>query len=83
LDEIREFTKGIESMDIAQMQEALPTILEKIKEVGFLKLVKDSEAKELMPSIREKIKIMEPSDLETMMPLVLPVILDGMTEKMN
>ena len=80
MDEIREFTKEMSTMDAAQLQEALPAILEKVREVGFTVLVKDPEAKKLIPNIREKIKTMESSDLEALMPIVLPVLLDGMTE---
>ena len=80
MDEIREFTKEMSTMDAAQLQEALPAILEKVREVGFTVLVKDPEAKELIPNIREKIKTMESSDLEALMPIVLPVLLEGMTE---
>jgi len=83
MQEIRKFAKDMLSMDIAELKETLPAALDKIREVGFVKLVKDKEAKELIPNIREKIKTMESQDLESLMPLVFPIMLEGMTELIN
>ncbi len=83
MEEIRKFAKGMLSMDIAELKKTLPAALDKIRKVGFVKLVKDAEAKELIPNIREKIKTMESTDLESLMPLVLPIMLEGMTELIN
>lgn len=80
MEDIRKFAKDMLSMDAAQLTKALPAALAKVKKVGFIKLVKDAEAKELLPNIREKIKTMESSDLQSMMPIVMPIMLDAMTE---
>lgn len=80
MEEIRKFAKEMLSMNAAQLTKALPSAIDKIKKVGFVKLVKDKDAKELLPNIREKIKALDVKDLETLIPIVMPVLLDGMTE---
>lgn len=80
MEELRDMISSLEAADADKLIEDVPKIMEKIKEIGFLKVVQDDELKSFLPDLREK---MADIDIEKLVPLakvVMPSLFEGMGE---
>ncbi|NVM31629.1 MAG: SCP2 sterol-binding domain-containing protein [Candidatus Helarchaeota archaeon] len=80
MDELREMVKSIGDADAAKLKDLIPKIMNKIKEVGFVKVVRDEELKTFMPKMREKMAEIDVEELIPLANVVMPTFFEGMTE---
>ncbi len=80
MEELKEMVKKFETASTDDVIEMVPNILEKVKEVGFLKMVQDDELKDFIPNMREKLGEMEMDKVVPLAGVVLPSIFDGLSE---
>ena len=53
MEELRAMVKSFEVVDADQIAAEIPKVMNKVKEVGFLKVIKDDELKDFLPEMRD------------------------------
>jgi len=80
MEELKNWLDSMEDAEDDQVVADIPVMMEKIKEIGFLKVIQDEELKDFLPDIMER---MGRIDLEKLVPLaevILPTFFEGMHE---
>ncbi|MHA1380069.1 MAG: SCP2 sterol-binding domain-containing protein [Candidatus Helarchaeota archaeon] len=80
MEELRNMVKGLEGADAAKLKEDIPKIMAKIKEIGFVEVVKDEELKDFMPKMREQMANVDLDELVPLAKVVMPTFFEGMQE---
>ena len=80
MEELRKMVKGLEGADAAKLKEEIPKVMAKIKEIGFVEVVKDEELKDFMPKMREQMASIDVEELVPLANVVMPTFFEGMAE---
>ncbi|MHA1301263.1 MAG: SCP2 sterol-binding domain-containing protein [Candidatus Helarchaeota archaeon] len=80
MEELKNMVKGLEGADAAKLKEEIPKIMEKIKNIGFVEVVKDDELKDFMPKLRDQMANVDIEELVPLAKVVMPTFFEGMQE---
>lgn len=80
MEELKGLVEKIPDASSEDLIKTIPRMMELVKEVGFLQVVKDEDLKDFIEDMREK---MGDIDIEALVPLskvVMPTLIEGMSE---
>lgn len=77
MEDLRKMVAALEDADDDGVIEAIPKIMAKIKEVGFLKVVQDDDLKDFLPEMREKMADIPMDKLVPLASVLLPTLFEG------
>ena len=80
MEDLKNMVKGLEGADAAKLKEDIPKIMDKIKEVGFVKVAQDDELKDFMPKLRDQMANVDIDELVPLAKVVMPTLFDGMQQ---
>ncbi|MHA1148288.1 MAG: SCP2 sterol-binding domain-containing protein [Promethearchaeota archaeon] len=80
MEELRKLIEGLADADEEGVIRDIPLIMDKIKEVGFLKVVQDEDLRDFLPEMREKMGDIDPEKLVPLAEVVMPTLFDGLGE---
>lgn len=80
MEELKEMINSLEGADVDTLKDLIPKIIEKIKEIGFVAVMKDQDLKEFMPKMREQMANVDIEELVPLANVVMPTFFEGMTE---
>ena len=80
MEELKKMLESLDGADTAKIIEDVPKIMEKIKEIGFVKVVGDEVLKDFLPDIRDRIADVNIEELVPLAKVIMPAFFEGMTE---
>ncbi len=80
MQDLKNMVKQLEGADVNKLKDLVPKIMNKIKEVGFIEVVKDDELKEFIPKMREQMANIDIEELVPLAKVVMPTIFEGMSQ---
>ncbi len=80
MEDLKKMLKDLEGADAAKLLEVIPKVMSKIKEIGFVEVVKNEDLKDFMPAIREQMANVDVEQLIPLASVVMPTFFEGMAE---
>ena len=80
MEDIRALVRGLEDADADKLVNDIPIIMQKIKGVGFVEVVRDDELKDFLPIMRERMGDVDVDKLIPVAKVLMPTFFEGLAD---
>jgi len=80
MEELKTMVEALEEADIEQLIEDIPKVMEKVKSIGFVKVLEDEELKDFMEVMLDKMKTVDVEKLVPLANVIMPSFFEGMED---
>jgi putative sterol carrier protein len=80
MEDLKNMVKSLDGADAAKLKEDIPKIMDKVKEIGFVEVIRDDDLKDFIPELTKQITTIPVDDLIPLAKVLMPAFFEGMAE---